>query len=724
MQNSQGDPDYSGPEKRADIPVLLSRAWQLRHQSRLPEAEAACHNVLSRIPQHGEALHLLGVLDHDQGRQNMAAEHLRQALAAEPGQRLHYNNLGVVYNAMGRYASAEKVLRKALEIAPGYHDAKCNLGLALYFLNDFSGAARCFMEILASLPNHEAALANLGMTRLAQQRYAEAAAAYEHAISIEPGHAQWHGNLGAAYMRLGRFDKATVCFHQASDLALDNPEYLLSRGIALRAAGNLSESIRVLEQAVRADSSHPAAIAHLVVGLEYSCQWNKLELFHPMLGQATQTALANALTPDEDPMMNIRHCCDIKLNQAVARAWSAAAQDKALRVANRFSHSGSTRRHARMTIGYLSYDFRNHPVAHQLYPLFRMHDRNRFRVIAFSMGPNDQDGFREEITNGCDEFIDISSFGLAESAQIIYNRQVDILVDLMGHSHHNRLEILALKPAPVQVSYLGFLSSTGADFIDYIVADSIVVPDDHTPFYEEKILRMPNCYQFNHCGLMKSKTSLHREDFGLPADGFVFCCFNSPYKIDREIFDAWMRILLRTTNSVLWLNGSIKIAVDQMRSRAVALGIKTNRLVFAEKLPLNKHLERLALADLALDTKRYNGGATTANALLSGVPVVSIIGGHWVSRMSASHLLAAGLPDLVHNDLKSYENTAIELAQRPEKLATTRCRLAQNVQTGPLFDAQGFTRHLEAGFQVIWNRYLDGLDPDHIDIAHTVGDNG
>ncbi len=707
----------SQPEKMQDGPALLARAWQLRNSAHFNGAEKACRTALSLNPQFGQAWHLLGIINHDQGNPVQAVAHLKQAVAVEPGEPMHYNNLGVVLHSMGRFADAETVLSNALKIAPDYYDARCNLGLALYFQNDFSKAARCFLDIIDSIPGNEAALSNLGMTRLAQQRYTEAATLYEQAIAIDSGHPQWHGNLAAAYMRLARFDKAAACYRQASQLASGNTEYLVRLGIALRAAGSLSESIRVLERTVSVAPNHTAAIANLVVGLEYTCQWGKLELYHPLLGQSTQSALAKAQVPDEDPMMNIRRSCDVKLNQAVGRAWSRSAEHKARRVANRFSHLGRTRKPGRITIGYLSYDFRNHPVAHQLSALFRLHDRNQFRVICFSMGPDDGSCYRKEIIDGCDEFINIDNCGLAEAARIIYDRQVDILVDLMGHSHHNRLEILALKPAPVQVAYLGFLSTTGADFMDYIVTDPVVVPENHTPFYEEKMLRMPNCYQFNHLRGMKGKTRLCREDCGLPSNGFIFCCFNTVYKIDRSLFDTWMRILLHTSNSFLWLNGSIEAAAEQMRARAADLGIDPHRLVFAEKLQLADHLERLPLADLALDTVRYNGGATTANALAAGVPVITIMGRHWVSRMSASHLLAVGLPDLVVQDLESYEKNAIELANRPEKLAKIRNRLSQNIKTSALFDAPRFVRHLEAGFKSAWARYLNGLRPGHIDIA-------
>jgi predicted O-linked N-acetylglucosamine transferase (SPINDLY family) len=277
------------------------------------------------------------------------------------------------------------------------------------------------------------------------------------------------------------------------------------------------------------------------------------------------------------------------------------------------------------------------------------------------------------------------------------------------------MDTLALRPAAVQIGYLGFLATTGAGYIDYLVADRIVVPESHEPFYSEKLIRMPACYQMNHSESMEPGHA-RRGDWGLPPSGPVLCCFNASYKIDRRLFDAWMRILHRVPDAVLWLNGTCLSAVRNMRSRAALLGIDPDRLIFAGKVPLAVHLNRLTLADLALDTVRYNGGATTANALAAGVPVITVVGRHWVSRMTASHLTAAGLPDLVCPSLEEYVEGAVNLAGDAAALKAIRQRL-DRAAAGGLMDAGRFVRCLESGYQTAWLRYLDGLEPDHIDIA-------
>lgn len=716
MRDKQSN-THRRPSDQGDVHASsLARAWRLRGQSLWKKAADICHWHLSHNNQCGEAWHLLGVLAHDKGYPSQAFKYLKKAILIDPRQPAHYNNLGYVLNSMGRYVQAETCLRKALDLAPDFHDARCNLGLSLYHQNHLARAARCFEEILRADPNHDAALANLGMTRLAQQMYPEAAAAYEKAIAVNPNQAQWHGNLGAARVRLGDFEKAAQCYRQALALDGDHPDYGTYLGIVLRAAGNLLASIRVLEEVVLKDSTRSSAVANLVTGLEYTCQWDKLELYYPLLDQQTHNALLQGRKPDEDPMLNIRHCSDVTVNQSVSRHWSQKSQRRAQRIGIRFSHSIPRDPRRPITIGYLSYDFRNHPVAHQIHPMFGMHDRSRFRIVAFSMGPNDHSVYRKEIEAGCDEFVDISTYGLSRAAQAIYDRKIDILVDLMGHSHHNRMEILALRPAPLQVGYLGFLSTTGAPYVDYLIADSVVAPKDHNPYYDEKLLRLPHCYQFNHNGMIGGPPDTHREDWGLPPGGFVFCCFNNVYKIDRELFDTWMRILHRTPGTVLWLNGGNQMASQHMQTRARALGIDLHRLVFAKKLPLQDHLHRIAHADLALDSLRYNGGATTANALGAGVPVITVMGRHWVSRMAASHLIAAGLPELVFPSMASYEEAAIDFAANREKLLAVQKRLLHNNKSHPLFDSQGFIRQLESGFEVIWRRYKEGQGTAHIDI--------
>jgi protein O-GlcNAc transferase len=454
----------------------------------------------------------------------------------------------------------------------------------------------------------------------------------------------------------------------------------------------------------------------MCVALQQTCQWDKLAPLLQRLGNSTYQALQNQTQPAEQPMFNIWRSCDLGLNSAVARAWSQQAEQQALRGSRRYSHRRLERTNRRITLAYLSYDFRNHPVAHQLQPLFELHDRDRFRVLAYSIGADDGSIFHRQIENDSDEFIEIGHLSPAQSARRIHDDGSDILIDLMGHSHHNRMQIPALRPAPIQVGYLGFLATTGSDFIDYLIADEVVVPPNHYEMYSEKLLQMPVCYQMNHRQFFPTNCTTERQEWGLPSEGVVFCSFNSAYKISAELFAAWVDILKRVPGSVLWLLRDNALAEQQLKQAAERLGLETGRLIFTGKIPLVDHVQRLQLADLALDTIAYNGGATTANALWAGVPVLTILGKHWVSRMSASHLTALKMPELVASSLDGYIRRAVNLGRSSRALQALRSKLNRRRLASPLFDGSHFVRDLEVGYEMIWKRYCSGMPPAHIQV--------
>ena len=710
LQDFDGNPSNPLP--------LLAHAWDQRRSARWGRALELCRQVLSKMPECGEAWHLLGVLHRDRGDLQKAAMYLKQAISVEPGQPEHYNNLGVVLNDLHQHRDASSLLEKALDLCPEYMDAKCNLGLSLFHQHHLEQAAQIFDQVTSQQPSNAAAHANLGLVYLTQHRYGEAVVAYQKAVAINATASQWHLNLGAAHAGLGDYKQAASCFRNAISLSPDNLDLHLNLGISLRYVGRYSEAINAFKAALALKPGHSETICNLIIAYEQTCHWNELPALYRQLDRDTRQALLEGELPSEDPMLNIRRCDDPAFNRAVAQAWSQSALCEALRLAKPYNHQRMQSSEDVITVGYLSHDFRDHPVAHQLYPLFRLHDRKQFKIVVFSLGPDDGSSYRKEIETQCDQFFDLSRTGLAQAAQIIYEQQIDILVDLMGHSKHNRMGLLALRPAPLQISFLGFLSTTGADFIDYLVVDDVVVPPEQHAFLSEKPLRLPHCYQMNHGFEIIDNTDIRREAFNLKSDDFVFCCFNVTYKIDRSLFDTWMRILHQTPNSILWLFSSNAEAVANMRARAQEKGIHPDRLVFAEKLPLADHLRRLSLADLALDTLRYNGGATTANALATSLPVLTVLGNHWVSRMAAGHLMAAGLSELVVHDLAAYEQKAVEMARNPKRLGDLRENLRQNRKTLPLFDASRFVGYLEAGFKAAWERYCGGELPCSIRISN------
>ncbi len=362
--------------------------------------------------------------------------------------------------------------------------------------------------------------------------------------------------------------------------------------------------------------------------------------------------------------------------------------------------------HERIRVAYLSADFREHPVAYLMAGLFEHHDRSRFEVTALSMGPDRASPMRERIRSAVEHFVDAGEQSDQAIAELIRRREIDIVIDLMGLTRHNRLDVLARRPAPIQVNYLGYSGTTGADFIDYILADATVIPEEHRGFYSEQVVWLPDCYLITDDRRAIAERTPSRSECGLPEDGFVFCCFNNSYKLGPETFGVWMRLLNATPGSVLWLSEANATAQANLRREAESRGVEAQRLIFAPRLPdVADHLARQRHADLFLDTLPYNAHTTACDALWAGVPLVTCLGTSFVGRVAASLLKAIGLDELITHSLGDYEALALRLAHDRTALAAVRQKLAYNRNTFPLFDTARTTRHIEAAYTTMWQRY-------------------
>jgi protein O-GlcNAc transferase len=362
-------------------------------------------------------------------------------------------------------------------------------------------------------------------------------------------------------------------------------------------------------------------------------------------------------------------------------------------------------------IAYLSADFHRHATAYLMAELFERHDRSRFEIIGVSFGVDDKSEMRKRLVAAFDQFYDVRRKSDEEVAKLLHDRQVDIAIDLKGYTTDSRPGFLAYRPTPIQASYLGFPGTMGAEFIDYIIADETVVPFEHQPFYAEKIVHLPDCYQVNDTKRKIAERMPTRQEVELPEEGCVFCCFNNNWKITPEVFGVWMRLLHAVEGSVLWLLGDNESAERNLRKEAQARGIDPARLVFAGRLPLEDHLARHRLADLFLDTLPYNAHTTASDALWVGLPVVTRLGESFAGRVAASLLNAIGLPELVTHSIEDYEALALRLAKDPSLLEGYRNRLATNRLTHPLFDTDRFRRHIEAAYLQMWEIWQRGEQP-------------
>jgi predicted O-linked N-acetylglucosamine transferase (SPINDLY family) len=371
----------------------------------------------------------------------------------------------------------------------------------------------------------------------------------------------------------------------------------------------------------------------------------------------------------------------------------------------------AVRRNQKIRVAYLSSDFRRHAVAYLAAELFERHDRSRFEVIGVSFGADDGSDLRSRLVAAFDRFIDVTERSDQDAAQLINELQIDIAVDLNGHTREARPGILASHPAAIQVSYLGFPATTGAPFIDYIIADPIALPFDQQPYYSEHIVHLPDCFQVNDSTREVPKQTQSRREAGLPEYGFVFCCFNNTYKIRTPIFDIWMRIMLSIEGAVLWLNADHPAVEHNLRREAKSRGVDPARLIFAPRVDLDQHLARQRLADLFLDTLPVNAGATASAALWAGLPVLTCRGQTFFGRMGASLMMAIGLPEMVTRTLEEYEALALKLAADPSLHKSIRSRLEANRSTHPLFDTDRFRRHIEAAYSRMWEYWERGESP-------------
>jgi protein O-GlcNAc transferase len=629
-------------------------------------------------------------------------------------QEIQHFRLGALCCASNDYIQAAAHFERALAIRPDWSEAWRHYGFCLM-------KSHRYQEALDSLHNATAlderagqshiVMLNIGVCLENLGRMTEALASYRRAVTLNPDYAIGWFNLAGVLRRHGTMEEVANCYLKAVQIKPDWDIAHLNLAVACRKLERLDEAIVFCRKATEINPDLSEAHAYLLQLAQHACDWQMMAEAASRLDTMTRQALSRNDKTAESPMLSIRRLADPAMNFKVAQSWSRriSAEAFARKDAPRFRHLPQPA--SKLRIGYLSADFKDHAVAHQIRGMLAAHDRTAFEVFGYASNPDDGSAYRRFLSQACDHFVDIHAASDTQAARRIFEDRIHILVDLSGHSQGGRLEIAALRPAPVQVSYLGFLGTSGGDFMDYTFADDIVIPAHHQCYYAEKVVYLPHCYQANDNRLPIADKDFQRTELGLPEKGTVFCSFNQPYKIDAQLFDAWMHILRQTDNSVLWLIEQNRSARSNLSRAAEQARVDPSRLVFAGALSIDLHLARLKLADLALDTRAYNGGATTANALWAGVPVLTILGSHWVSRMSASALHAVGLDELVTQSIDDYREMAVHLAACPDRLLALRQKLARQRRKWPLFDTPAFTRDLETAYRTMWQRYLDGLPP-------------
>lgn len=690
------------PNVPGNMAPILQQAISLHQQGRLPEAESLYRAVLSAVPASVDALHLLGVIRLQAGDAGSAVDLIRRALRLRADHAAAHSHLADAYLRLGQPRDALLSCDRAIALQPEFAEALNNRGNALRALG----------------------------------RMDDALVSYERALCANPRFVEAHYNRGIVLASLGRHDFAIASYDQALEL---NPAYvpaLIGRGDALHGVKRLEEAVECLDRALVVEPSHAGA-------------WNNLGIlqFELRRFEAAVHAFEKVvqLLPDSDyadgNLLRARqHCCDwtgfdiavagmesrvangarvIAPFAFLAMSDSPAAQLQCARtyVADRFPAAerplwrGERYRHHRIRLAYLSPDFREHALAYLVAELFEQHDKSRFEIFAVSLGPDDGSAMRDRLRRSFEHFVDARGIDDLAVARMLRDQEIDIAIDLAGFTQDSRTGILAHRPAPVQVNYLGYPGTLGAGYVDYIIADAQIIPCGDDTHYSEKVVRLPDAYQPNDATRAAAAPVPARADMGLPETGFVFCCFNNCYKITPAIFEIWMRLLTRVAGSVLWLVDENSAASRNLRLAAERRGVSAERLIFASRAPYPEHLARHALADLFLDTLPYNAHTTASDALLAGLPVLTCSGNTFPGRVAGSLLRAVALPELVTDCLSDYEDLALKLAVEPFRLSEIRHRLEKNRAHSPLFDTDLFRSRLEEAYIIMHERREKALPP-------------
>jgi protein O-GlcNAc transferase len=695
----------------ADVAAALQAARDKLKAGRPVEAETMLRRIVQADARNAPALQLLGVIALSRRDFGGAAELLRRSLAIDPAQAQAWTNLGAACQALGLSDEALAALRRALELRPGHVGTLNNLGVLHARRAELAEAEACYAQALQANRTDPEVHNNLGNVLLRRGRLAAALASYRTALELKPASPDALANVGIALLRTGQAEAAVASLRRSLELRPDSPDALFSLGNALAAREQLDEALVAYRRALELRPGAPDISDRLLHLQQRVCDWRSLEA----LAAAQLAAVRERPQAVISPFSIVCLPSSAAEQLAAARNWSRnmLAPLERLRATLGLQHAPGTRE--RLRIGYLSGDFRSHAVARLVVELFEEHNRASFEVFGYSCGPDDGSEVRTRLIDGFDRFVDVSALSHEDAARRIHADRIDILVDLSGYTQHSRAEVLALRPAPIQVHYLGQPGTMGAGFVDYLITDRFLTPPGLERFYAEQPVYLPS-HQVNDRRRSRDIIAT-RADAGLPQGAFVFCCMAQSFKLWPAHFAGWGRILQAVPGSVLWLPEYNRWAAENLRREAVDRGVDPQRLYFSPPMPYADYLARLSLADLFLDTLPFNAHATAADALWAGLPVLTCALDTHPSRLAGSILTAAGLPELITASPAEYEARAIELGRNREALGELRKRLERGRDRCTLFDTPRFARALEKAYRAMWERYCTAKKPGPIDLS-------
>lgn len=692
-------------------------ALNYHRAGQLVQAESLYQQALSLQPRHADALHMLGVIYYQTNRAELAVQSISQALAINPKQIDYLNHYGLALRAANQPEAAIKSFQQAILLQPKDLDIQLNLGNTLLALDRFEAAAGHYRRVLRVMPKKDDVraalshcLSSLGNQAHTLGNFTQAEACFQEALQLTQQDAALLYNLGNAQRELGMADEAAKQYQKAIQLNPDDADAYNNLGNVQRELGQLDLAIESYKKALALNPQLYHAKVHLVHQKQHMCDWQGLDDDIAEIRHWVKTQPSAQISPFAFLAMPSTTAEEQKIcaNNWVNNRYATLIQhSKQLN----FTHLIKPVQ-KKIKIGYLSADFRLHPLAFLVSELIELHDRSQFEIIAFSYGVNDNSSARTRLEKAFDQFHDIRKLSEIEAAKKIHACSIDILVDLTGFTQTSRSGIAALRPAPININWLGFPGTMGGfhdlPLFDYLLTDSFICPPDTAQYYAEKLAVLPFCYQPNDRKRpVASPPSREACQLPEPENAFVFCCFNQTFKITADIFTVWMRLLKATPSSVLWLLDCNSWAKQNLINEAALHGITSEQLIFAPRVSIAGHLARHIHADLFLDTRPYNAHTTCSDALWMGLPVLTCIGDTFAARVAGSLINAAGLNELITYTLEDYENKALYFAKNPAILNEIKQKLIAEKMTSPLFDTASFAKSLESSYQTIWKQHLD-----------------
>lgn len=677
----------------------------LINQHQYDEAEVFFNRALKFFKNKSFLFNYRGQLLFSLTEFNEALINFNQAIELNNTDPGIFNNLGLTLKQLYRYTEAIEYFNQALKLNPRFYQARTNLAATYDELSNFDLALEHFSLAIQHDPVSNIAYLGRSNLFIKIKKFDLALHDSEKILERNPKDIYALNNKGICLFQMNNLEQALIYFRKALDI---DPKYihaLSNEGETLIFLNRLNEAEKSFYQLLLLCPTHIKALDGMAVAALRSCNWVNFDKIKELLIDQI-----NQQTKSINPFTCLGYIDNPEIQYVCTQNYAKYLTEHKPKQLSR----KSIQKNDKIRIGYVSSDFKEHATSHLIAELFEKHNRDIFKIYAFSFGIDDKSPLRNRVVNSFDVFFDIFDKSDFEIASLIHQNEIDILIDLKGYTGQSRARIFAYRPAPIQVNYLGYPGTMGVDFIDYIISDSIIIPTEMKRFYSEKIITLPNTYQINDRQRIISNKNYTRNEAGLPTNGFVYCSFNNNWKITPKVFDIWMRLLNESNESVLWLLNDNELAKYNLKIEATKRGISADRIIFADRVPPPEHLARHALADLFLDTLPCNAHTTASDALWAGLPVITCLGSSFASRVAGSLVSAAGIPELATNDLCEYELLAKELARNNSLLDSFKTRLASQRNYCALFDSTAQTRAIEKAYIAMYEKYTSLLPPEDI----------